>query len=322
MDDYAFGQRLSPAQARELEALLAKAPEDLALRRQLVGYYSRLQTESGLARSARQRHLLWLYEHHPETFSPQEQGLDPGLDDAVFDQARAIWLRQVKTNPKSAAIMAAAACFAPLPDGQTAEALYQRAQTLEPKNPAWPKALADLYAGQAGAAGSGTASQAAKKALASLELAQANTTNAQLRFYNLQSLTRMAFDLGDLAKARTYADDLLRQAEEVDTRWGTGDAVYRGHLVLGRIALRESNLAEAKTHLLAAAATGGSPVLGSFGPNMSLAKELLDKGEKETVLEFLQRCADFWTGGKEKLDNWIRQVQDGDTPDFGANLFY
>ena len=23
-----------------------------------------------------QRHLLWLYEHHPETFSPQYEGLD------------------------------------------------------------------------------------------------------------------------------------------------------------------------------------------------------------------------------------------------------
>ena len=39
----------------------------------------------------------------------------------------------------------------------------------------------------------------------------------------------------------------------------------------------EGRIEEAKRHLLAAGRSSGSPVLGSFGPNMSLAKDLLEK---------------------------------------------
>jgi hypothetical protein len=47
------------------------------------------------------------------------------------------------------------------------------------------------------------------------------------------------------------------------------------------------DIEEAKKQLLLAGKTPSSPQLNSFGPNMILAKELLDKGEKDTVLHYL-----------------------------------
>lgn len=90
----------------------------------------------------------------------------------------------------------------------------------------------------------------------------------------------------------------------------------------GRIALRRGDMAGADRFLLAAGETPGSPQLDSFGPNMMLAKELLEKGERDTVVAYLQSCAKFWTMGGEKLQGWIATIKAGGTPDFGANLIY
>lgn len=62
--------------------------------------------------------------------------------------------------------------------------------------------------------------------------------------------------------------------------------------------------------------------MNSFGPNMLLAKELLEKGERETVLEYFKLCGKFWDLGEEKLAEWSELVKQGKTPDFGANLKY
>ena len=101
-----------------------------------------------------------------------------------------------------------------------------------------------------------------------------------------------------------------------------GDVVHDGNLVLGRIAVDEGRIEDAKRLLLAAGKSSGSPVLGSFGPNMSLAKDLLEKGEQETVLQYFEMCRKFWSSGGGKLDEWTKDVQAGRIPDFGANLIY
>ena len=62
--------------------------------------------------------------------------------------------------------------------------------------------------------------------------------------------------------------------------------------------------------------------MDSFGPNLTLAKDLLEHGERDTVLEYLMLCRKFWKMDRGKLDMWIYQVMDGKNPDFGANLLY
>ena len=74
--------------------------------------------------------------------------------------------------------------------------------------------------------------------------------------------------------------------------------------------------------MLKAGATPGSPQLDSFGPSMTLAKELLEKGERQAVIEYFQLCAKFWEMGKKSLENWTSVVKEGKIPDFGRNLRY
>lgn len=55
---------------------------------------------------------------------------------------------------------------------------------------------------------------------------------------------------------------------------------------------------------------------------MMLAKELLEKGERDVVVAYFEKCSRFWVMDKGKLKEWTRQVRDGGIPDFGANLGY
>jgi hypothetical protein len=155
--------------------------------------------------------------------------------------------------------------------------------------------------------------------------ALASATNDYVRFLCLGSAAKMSLVVGRTEDARQFATDMLLLDDKYtrgNSEKANGDVVYNGHLVLGRIALDDGRIEEAKRHLLAAGKSKGSPVLGSFGPNMSLAKDLLDKGEQEAVLQYLELCRKFWGSGGGKLDEWIKDIHEGRVPDFGANLIY
>jgi hypothetical protein len=90
--------------------------------------------------------------------------------------------------------------------------------------------------------------------------------------------------------------------------------------VLGRVALKQKHVKLADEYLLKAGQVSGSPQLSSFGPNMSLANELLKAGHKAVVLQYFELCYKFWDMGRDKLEEWIKQVKAGKTPQFGPQL--
>jgi hypothetical protein len=137
----------------------------------------------------------------------------------------------------------------------------------------------------------------------------------------LPRMARAAFAAGEWARAEGLALEALEAAKH-GVFWWTGDAIHQGNIVLGRLALRDSRVDAAKRYLLAAGKTPGSSSLGALGPNLSLAKDLLDLGETATVLEYLQSCGQFWQGDRGKLAEWIALVRAGLKPDFGPNLGY
>jgi hypothetical protein len=84
-------------------------------------------------------------------------------------------------------------------------------------------------------------------------------------------------------------------------------------MVLGLVALRQGNIPEARRYLLESGKTPGSPVLGSFGPDLTLAREFLEKGDRDTVLEFLALCKGFWKMGADQVDAMAAEVRKGGT---------
>jgi hypothetical protein len=158
-------------------------------------------------------------------------------------------------------------------------------------------------------------------ASAQFELAYKLTNDDAGKRFLLIDLAKSALEAGDIERARAWAVELLSQGTKDKKDWNYGNAIHHGHIILGRIALLSGNLVEAREHLMKAGETPGSPQLDSFGPNMTLAKELLEKGEREVVIQYFQLCANFWKNHPE-LDQWTATVKGGGIPNFGANLVY
>ena len=52
--------------------------------------------------------------------------------------------------------------------------------------------------------------------------------------------------------------------------------------------------------------------MDSTGPSLwSLAQDLLQKGERDTVLQYFELCRKFWEMGKDSLDQWTKDVKAG-----------
>ena len=132
-----------------------------------------------------------------------------------------------------------------------------------------------------------------------------------------------AFKENKMEEATNYAHEYLNLSK-LNQDWNFEDAVHHSNLVLGLIALKKGEVEQSKNHLIKAGKTKGNGVLKSFGPNMSLANELLKIGEREVVLEYISLIMKFWymifSWRKTRL--WKKQILNNELPEFGGNLIY
>ena len=140
------------------------------------------------------------------------------------------------------------------------------------------------------------------------------------RLWELGPAAKAAAQAGRWESADGWARELLSSVVPSDGNYG--QAVHDAHTALGLVAVHQGDLDAARIHLLKSGMTPGSPVLGSFGPNMSLARALIQGGDTEVVLQYFDECAGFWDMGQEDLATWRSIVEAGGVPDCGANLIY
>jgi hypothetical protein len=126
-----------------------------------------------------------------------------------------------------------------------------------------------------------------------LRLAQASISQSQNLYDRFLALTHAqipAFECGKYDLALAYASEALQLAPQFKQDWNYGNAIHNGHVVLGRLALVHGDVESACKELLLAGKTPGSPQLDSFGPNMSLANELLGHGQRGVVIQYFDEC--------------------------------
>lgn len=134
-------------------------------------------------------------------------------------------------------------------------------------------------------------------------------TREEGRFYALTDATIAAAELGQVDKARIYAEDLLLLSEHFHGNWNYGNAVHYGHIALGIVFLSNENIEDAVMHLHDAGRTPGSPQLNTAGPDMRLARRLLMKGQRDAVLVYLEECRRFWELGETRLTIWSWEIR-------------
>ena len=92
---------------------------------------------------------------------------------------------------------------------------------------------------------------------ATKELTAANTP--EKRFYALNDAAKESLVLGKIEDAQKYAQELMTLLPKFQGNWNYGNAVQDANLVLGRIAVREGRIDEAKRFLIEAGKSPGSP---------------------------------------------------------------
>jgi serine/threonine protein kinase/tetratricopeptide (TPR) repeat protein len=316
-------RRVTDEKADALEAAVKQKPDDVESRVKLLEHY--FARPGPDMRKARHAHIFWLIENQPRNpvLGTPHGGMHESQDGDAYHQAKALWYKQVEANPRDPVVLGNAAAFLLLDREDEAEALLERCRRLEPQSADWPEKLAHLnHLKMIGADSDADRKRFALEEVRLLEQALAlNHDDVEIASL-LPDLARACFEAGEYAKARDHATRLLARVKPDQTGSDAGNAIYYGNFVLGRLALRAGDLEGAKRHLLQAGKTPGSPVLNSFGPDMTLAKELLERGQAETVLQYFDLCKRFWKHNPDKLKEWSRLVKAGIVPDFGGNLSY
>jgi hypothetical protein len=118
----------------------------------------------------------------------------------------------------------------------------------------------------------------------------------------LAEIAQAEFDASDDADAERDAQTL------VASNRGLSD-YHVGQTVLGRLELARGNAAAAREHMLASV-TPPAPIKNlTLRPNMQLAQEILDAGDKDSVVAFLEASRTLWPFDQGRLDHVINFVK-------------
>jgi len=150
-----------------------------------------------------------------------------------------------------------------------AEKWLLRAAQIDPENQAVQRALGQVYASQ------GNQAQDPKWKVELLRKADSLIEN----WGGLGQLAMAEFDAGDDAAATATAQRIL------DRKPPQPFLINWAHTVLGLIALDQKRVDDAKAELLESAR-----VKGNFEPNRTLAQALVDAGQRDIVVEYLNLC--------------------------------
>lgn len=310
------GRKLTEEAATTLQKTADEQPNNIEARLQLLAYYH-LRTFSDPSSIAKHLDLTkWLVKNYPESYAAgsTEIAIFPHLSPDGYVAVKKLWLEHAKRKPENISIHRHAATFLQLNDIDTAEQLLLTAQKVAPQNAPLAEQLGQLYKlGLMYLNGKDARRAQASKAMTQFEIAVKNEDGTHQNFHWKVDLATASFEAGNIDQAKQVATKLLNTSDD-------GKAIHNGNLVLGRIALQLGDLETAKTRLLDAAKVNSGTGITISGPNMMLAKELLESGEKEVVLDYFDLCGKFWKN--DKLKKWSGVVERGEVPDFGANLVY
>jgi hypothetical protein len=339
------GSNLTAAQADAVNADLKRNPGNEAQWARLLGYAAAQSSQTNALPFAKvyARVVATL----PASVLAEPSGMNlfsPLLsEESCFELAAWAWNDAARRYATNALVLRRAGQFltaSPVFDqhARQGEAFLEKAVALEPDQPGPSLELAEYYLQRAKPRfddpdGDGLA---ARKALNYLEAAGRQLPEVErTKPAFLQKLTHAAFWAGNFAQGRTYAHDWLRVAAQLEQAPAPltqnqrsaraadrGDAIHDANMILGEIALSEGRIKEAGGFLIEAGKATNGWTLTSSGPDLALANDLLDQGEREAVLTFFEECRVFWKLGHEQLSRWTQAVQAGRKPDFGSGFHF
>ena len=157
-------------------------------------------------------------------------------------------------------------------------------------------------------------------------LTKLKAANSELdRYYAIGDVALWSVDVGKLDDAERLANEQLALIAKIGRDWNNGNAIHKAHSALGRVAIKRGDVAEGERQLALAATSKGSPQMDTYGPNMSLPRDLLatrQASAKAAVLAYFDHLPTFWTMDGGAIRVWRNDVENDREPNFGAHLLY
>lgn len=336
-------KKLSPREVTQMEAALVREPGNTEARKALLIHYGsfKLVQKTAATEKARVRHRLWFIQNRPELNDHNLLGTYSAIESEKGEYYTALkteWIKQVGLHPENAVIRFNAAEFMERAEPGASIDLLLEGEKLHTSDYQFPRRLVLLYYRKAGKKTPvgmllpgeppypAILLEKGERALVLIKK-ERSIERDRHREDLLEKLSQVAFELKKYDRARAFAMELILDFGSDASSMSFEQATHTGNIVLGKISLAENDLAKAKEYLLVAIR---APLRSNYpwirDMNMSLARELLAKGEKETVLEYLRLCqtSQEKINGEEKyhddeiktLKAWQEQIKAGKTPSF------
>ncbi|MCA9805049.1 MAG: hypothetical protein KC777_23935 [Cyanobacteria bacterium HKST-UBA02] len=264
---------------------LEKRRLSLSSRILLLGYYWTRRNRGLRFRRKLEEHVLWFVRNKPghELFDSEILRLAPQSDgDLVFDSAREIWLEHLNKKPGDTRLLRHAAAFFASSDPERALNLLQEGKALEPDNPYWPDRIAALF--EDAFSGPAAGDSEVVTAILKNELEElCRLARPANRALCLARLARRQLNrVRDLTGASSTAERLLEEFGKGRRASRTQFAVQTARAILGRICLKNWDIAGARHHFGLALSASKDNVLVS-AELRNLICELIEAGETALV---------------------------------------
>ncbi|MDR3614098.1 MAG: hypothetical protein P4L53_11095 [Candidatus Obscuribacterales bacterium] len=276
-----YGSSMSDAETADLEDRVAAVPTDLDSRIKLLGKYISEQYHGGPAKQLRLKHIEWIIVNRPEHVIAGEPhtSVYKLINETEYSKFKSLWLNQVEKKNGNSAVLVNAAHFFFLDEKEVAERFLLAALELNSYDRSVREQLALLYSLWDGHE---------EQALAHYATLCTGRDSEAL-FSDLSSVPAIAFEAGQLDRARESSDKVLGLSKKYRKSRFYGEAVNNAHTTLGRLALITGDVEKAKHHLAMSIVDIASATMCSFGPKLDLASELVKAGENASVLEYLDK---------------------------------
>lgn len=311
---------LDRAEAAEHRRNLKQNPDALESRLVLFGrgYYRKA--------SANPEHLIWLVENHPKR--DIHWFVAPIKQNDSYEAVKDRWLRTVRLCAEDVTVLAHASKFFQHLDQKLAVKLLTKASSLAPFDEELPRQLSSQYRlmsdinPKKNKLIAHNAAMQMKTAIERYALPRTDKTYLQMYFsMEISEAAKHALHHELFDDAKDLAQLLLNHKEINESRnpmfSKDGDGVYRlstyrGHVILGRTALREGNVDKAEEYL--SKMIGVTP---GWYSDYELAEELIAAGAHKVAIDYLESCRDSWAsregpGAQEnmkELDKWLNQIE-------------
>jgi len=339
-------ESITPAEAKRLEAKLALDPNDTKARSSLITYYSdlsggrRASAKPSPTLSTLAKHRIWFIENQPELgddefFAFRYARRDPASADHLA--IKSAWLRQIEANKLNAAIVVNAAKYLANTEKEKTAAisLLEDAAKRLPDDLAIFITLQSMFHEPIVYTTAVDAKPDATRLRKELEYGQRaliilkserSESRDSARKDLLIDLAQEAIKIDESETAAKLARELILDFGQNDASLGYDEAAHVGNTILGRLELAKGNKDKAIDHLMISIR---APLRKRDGwlseVNLTLARDLANAGERDSVIEFLKLCEDLPYLKKEaelyaeqikKIKLWQVELKAGKVPSF------